>query len=736
MPESAAARPERVRALRDPAAWGRALALSLGAAVLAWPLASAAGVIAAALAAFAGALAGDTLDAPRPGGARLHLRGVALLAALGLALGVGAARALVALSAPAAWLGPVAALSVGEALLWLSLAGPSVLLLRLAARRSASAAVLEVALVATAFAFSFAAHRGGMLNRPLALGDLAWTRGIDPALVFLGLGALCTLLLAALLVAEERRQRLWLHASALGAIALLLLLVVRVAGLPAPRQASDLGLTGKPEEERAQAGGPGGESGEGSQASRADELADLPFRDEYPRAGGEAPVAVVVLHDDYEPPSGVYYFRQTAFSQYNGRRLVQSLRADSDLDVLKHFPGSSIEVPDAPPVSDLRKALPTSVGLLVDHVRPFALDSPVRFEPAASRDALRFQRAYQVLSNVQTLPYEGLLGRRAGDPRWSREQWDHYTEASADPRYAALAEEQMGWLLERHKSDPLARALAVKAYLDEQGIYSRKSRHAGDEDPTASFLFGDLTGYCVHFAHAAVYLLRSLGLPARVAAGYAVPAGDRAGGSALMIRGVNAHAWPELYLEGVGWVVVDPAPRQTLEEAAPNPDSSLQRMLGEMLREQLGGGEPAEDAPGPRLAFVDVARALALALAAAAALGFGVKLYRRWLPRVARARQLPRVGYRASLDRLCDVGLRRRFGESRERFAARVGATAPAFAALTALHLRAALGPQARPDAAALRRLEARVRGELRSRVPFYRRALGAANPVSWLAAR
>jgi transglutaminase-like putative cysteine protease len=725
----------RALPLRDPASLGRALALALGAGVLAWPLAAGPGVAAAALAAFAGALAGDALDATRPGGSRLRAGGVALVAGLALALGVGAARALVALSAPAAWLGPVAALAASEALLWLSLSGPAVAALRFAARRSSLAAVLEVALVAGAFAFSFSAHRGGMVHRPLALGDLAWTRGIDPALVFLGLGGLCTLLLAALLVAEERRRRLWLHASALGAIALLLLLLVRVSGLPAPRPASDLGLTGPPERERAQGGGAGDEGGEGGQG-RADELSDLPFRDEYPREGGEAPVAVVVLHDDYEPPSGVYYFRQTAFSQYNGRRLVQSLRADADPDVLKHFPGARLEVPGAPPVSAQRKALPSSVGLLVDHVRPFALDSPVAFEPATSRDALRFQRAYQVLSHVQTLPYESLLGRRAGDPGWSREQWSHYTEAPADPRYAALAEELLGWLLARHRDDPLARALAVKAFLDERGVYSRKSRHAGDEDPTASFLFGDLTGYCVHFAHAATYLLRSLGLPARVAAGYAVPADDRAGGSALMIRGVNAHAWPELYLEGVGWVVVDPAPRQSLEETAPNPDLALQRMLGEMLRDQLGQGGPAEDAPGPSLAFADVARAAGLALLAAAALAFAVKLYRRWLPRVARTGELPRVGYRAALDRLSDVGLRRRFGESRERFAARVGATAPAFAELTALHLRAALGPPDAPDAAALRRLEARVRGELRRGVPLLRRALGAANPVSWLAAR
>ena len=48
----------------------------------------------------------------------------------------------------------------------------------------------------------------------------------------------------------------------------------------------------------------------------------LEFRDNYDSEGRQVPLAVVLLHDDYSPPSGIYYFRQAAFSQYNGQRLV------------------------------------------------------------------------------------------------------------------------------------------------------------------------------------------------------------------------------------------------------------------------------------------------------------------------------------------------------------------------------------------------------------------------------
>ena len=208
---------------------------------------------------------------------------------------------------------------------WGSGIGAGAFALRFAALRHPGAAALEALVVAGAFAAGLAAHRNGMLHRPLAIGDWAWSRGLDPTVVFLALGGVCVFLLAALLLTEERRQRMPLHFAGLLAVALLLLLFVRVSGLPQPRVPADLGLTG--------------EAAAKPRDSTDDlELRDLPFRDEYASGGQQAPVAVVVLRDDYSPPSSVYYFRQTVFSQYNGRRLVRATRSDVDRDVVDEFP--------------------------------------------------------------------------------------------------------------------------------------------------------------------------------------------------------------------------------------------------------------------------------------------------------------------------------------------------------------------------------------------------------------
>ncbi len=704
----------------------RAVVLGTSTSILWWPVTLRSGALLAGVVACLAALAADA--AARPGrGPALRLLPVALIALAVAAVGGALARLLVRVSGVAELLGPVGTLQLSEIGLCVAVTAPAVFALRLAAARRPLLSLLEVAVVASAFLAGFSAHREGMVHRPLALGDFAWSRGLDPTVLFLCLGGLCLLLLATLLLAEERVRRIPLHLGALLAVALLLAVFVRLSGLPQPRPPGDLGLTGSGSGESEETAS-GGRSGH--------QLESLDFKDEYQKNGGQAPVAVVLLHDDYSPPTGTYYFRQSVFSEFNGRRLVRTTRPDVDLDIVERFPTRRLELPWQALSTSERMPLLTTTGLLVDHVRPFALDSPIELSPAQNRDGLRFQRTYEAQSMVPILQYDALLGSPPGDEEWNAAQWRHYTEAPADPRYAELAQESLEVLLPEYREDALARALAVKLYLDGNGIYSRRSQHSTAEDPTASFLFGDLTGYCVHFAHAAVYLMRALGLPARVASGYAVPESDRGSGSAIMIRGLNAHAWPEVYLAGVGWVVVDPVPERNLEEAAPRPDDTLQSMLGEMLRRGVRGQPPWEDAASDPIGLADVGRGLGLLVALAIALGFAVKAWRGLAPRLAAAAQGHRLSYRAALDRLAELGRSRRYGETREHFAERVGPLAPSFAALTALHLHCALGGAASPPAGEMQGLRMRLHRELRAQVPLWRRALGWIDPFAWLRSR
>ena len=67
-------------------------------------------------------------------------------------------------------------------------------------------------------------------------------------------------------------------------------------------------------------------------------------------------------------------------------------------------------------------------------------------------------------------------------------------------------------------------------------------------------------GYCEQFAGTFAAMARSLGLPSRVAVGFTVGESDPDDPDLYLVRGKHAHAWPEVYLAGVGWVAFEPTP--------------------------------------------------------------------------------------------------------------------------------------------------------------------------------
>ncbi len=497
---------------------------------------------------------------------------------------------------------------------------------------------------------------------------------------------------------------------------------------PPPDGGGGLGL--RPEESEAK-------EGKGQQQERGGASAsELEFRDKYNPGGARVPVAVVLFHDDYSPPSGVYYFRQGAFSQYNGRKLVVSGRKDIDNDLIPYFPARLSEIANAPEVNENRGPLETTIALMADHTQPFALESPIEVEPMQNPSPNRFRRVYRAMSAVLTADYTSMLDASPGSSDWSKEQWAHYTETPPDPRYIELAAELSAELPARLAKNPVANAFAVTGWLGREGIYSLKNQHSGAEDPTASFLFGDRTGYCVHFAHAATYLMRSLGVPARVATGYAVSESARQGGSSLLLSGSASHAWPEVFLDGFGWVVLDVYPERALDPPEQPMDADLQRLLGELAR----GASPIPLSATDLPKLKELARRISLTFgtwllalcAFVLLLLYLVKLWRRMAPALAPAASLPRVIYRAELDRMGELEVRRGSGESREAFARRVRDRFPAFEPLTNAHLAAAFGGH-QPDPGRLRDQASELRRDIRSGFPLWKRFLGLLTPWSWL---
>lgn len=80
----------------------------------------------------------------------------------------------------------------------------------------------------------------------------------------------------------------------------------------------------------------------------------------------------------------------------------------------------------------------------------------------------------------------------------------------------------------------------------------------GETDFAIWFLNKGETGYCTHYASATVVLLRAAGIPAQYVTGYLVNA---KAGQQVTVTAADAHAWVEVFINGVGWVVLEPTPR-------------------------------------------------------------------------------------------------------------------------------------------------------------------------------
>ncbi len=115
------------------------------------------------------------------------------------------------------------------------------------------------------------------------------------------------------------------------------------------------------------------------------------------------------------------------------------------------------------------------------------------------------------------------------------------------------------------------RAVKLQDWFASQGgfTYDTKVTSGTGTEAIARFL-KDKQGFCVHFSFTMAAMARTLGIPARVSVGFTPGTARTDGSVSVGLR--DAHAWPELYFEGVGWTRFEPTPSRGSTPSYTRPD--------------------------------------------------------------------------------------------------------------------------------------------------------------------
>ncbi len=305
-------------------------------------------------------------------------------------------------------------------------------------------------------------------------------------------------------------------------------------------------------------------------------------------------IAFRVKFDGDVPEQAQLYWRGPVFSDYDGQNW-NAARTGQNFQ-------QATQPTQKPPTIETRGTPYRYVTTLEPHNQRWllALDLPVTLPKDAIlaptletltreriRSRMRFAFASSVDFSVNRNEDEGLL-------RLAR-----VLPPGLNPRARVLAAE---WKT-TFKTPQMISNAALLHFRQEPFRYTLRPPLLGQQ-AVDEFLFETRSGFCEHYASAYVFLMRAAGIPARVVAGYQGGEINPVDGY-LTVRQSDAHAWAEIWIDGQGWLRVDPtaavAPSRIesgIEAALPasDPLPAIIRLETDWLRDLRNRWEAANNA--------------------------------------------------------------------------------------------------------------------------------------------
>lgn len=244
------------------------------------------------------------------------------------------------------------------------------------------------------------------------------------------------------------------------------------------------------------------------------------------------------------------YWRADAYDRYTGNGWIRT-GSGSDLTDLGTPPG------------------PTRTVSQTVTAESRVLDMPVRWQPTEltsqppmgvtvspewglrPQGALTDGDTYTAISHRPAVDSETLTAATGTPPDAITDRYTQLPDSTPDRVGDFTAE------LVADADTDYERTRIIEQYLRTSKDYSLTvDRPEGDI--ADAFLFEMEAGYCTYFATTMVAMLRTQGIPARLAVGYST--GEAIDNNQYVVRGSDAHAWVEVYFDGVGWIEFEPTP--------------------------------------------------------------------------------------------------------------------------------------------------------------------------------
>lgn len=252
------------------------------------------------------------------------------------------------------------------------------------------------------------------------------------------------------------------------------------------------------------------------------------------------------------------YWRVGAYDRYTGSSWIRTVNSHSYNGSLSQPPG---------PNQNIRQTVRAKqpVNVMPAAWKPISVDNHsarvTGFEGVQPETRLNAGDSYTVVSSVPAASPEEL--RTASDD-YPDEVLRRYTKnpGSTPERVKEYTDE-----LTTNANNSYDTARIIEEHLQQSKNYSldvqRPNDHIAD-----SFLFEMDRGYCTYFATTMVTMLRTQEIPARFVVGYTP--GQRVDSNKWVVRGLNSHAWVEVYIPEYGWIKFDPTPGGARQQAEQN----------------------------------------------------------------------------------------------------------------------------------------------------------------------